>query len=152
MMASSASFRALRRLFGDRKGVALVEFALLAPVFMALFIGVVQVGIYMQNYSAIRSLASDAARDIAVEYQQVGTQPHDLPTLERDISGKAAVSPYNLDQNALTVTLTEVTPSDVDGSRKFDLDISYNPPTLISGTGFGDITIDYSRPIYVLSS
>ena len=153
MKRCSAPFRALRRLAGDRSGVALVEFALLAPVFMALFIGVLQLGIYTQNYSAIRSLASDEARDIVVAYQQQDLYaPPDIATFESDFKGKAAVSPYNLDQNALTFTLTEITPSDVDGSRKFTMDIAYSPPTFISGARFSPITLDYSRPVYVVGS
>ena len=62
--------RRFNRLARNQRGGAAVEFALLAPVFIALMMGVVEVGVYMQNYSAVRSLATDASRFTAVEYQK----------------------------------------------------------------------------------
>ena len=64
----------MRRLTANERGASAVEFALLAPVFISLMLGVVEVGMYMQNYSAVRSLASDASRFAAVEYQKACKQ------------------------------------------------------------------------------
>lgn len=141
--------RALKRLGQDRTGGALVEFALLAPVFIAMIIGVLQIGTYMQNYTAVRSLAADATRFGAVEYQksnQLGTSE-----LAADIVAMGATSPYNLNSDKLNVAVDEVTPSDVDGSRKFNMTITYQVPTFMSGIGFSDFTLTYSRPLYVIS-
>ena len=139
----------LRKVIGDRTGGALVEFGLLAPVFIAMMIGVVQVGIYMQNYTAVRSLASDASRFAAVEYQKT----NDLSTsvLESDIAAMAVTSPYNLNADYLTVTVAEVA-SDVNGARKFDLTLDYNVPSFLSGVGFSPITLTYDRPLYVIDN
>ena len=62
--------RHLLHLARNQRGGSAVEFALLAPVFIALMMGVVEVGVYMQNYSAVRALATDASRFAAVEYQK----------------------------------------------------------------------------------
>ena len=83
-----------RDLARDETGGALVEFGMLAPVFVAMLIGVLQVGTYMQNYTAVRSLASDAARFAAVEYQKNNNL--DDTTLESDIAAMGVTSPYNL--------------------------------------------------------
>jgi Flp pilus assembly protein TadG len=147
-MTRPAPFRRLRALTVDVTGGALVEFALLAPVFIAMVIGVLQIGTYMQNYSAVRSLASDAARFTAVEYQKSNTLS--TTELEADIVAMGAASPYNLSGDRLQVNLTEVSPSDVDGSRKFDMDITYQIPSFMAGIGFNDFTLDYSRPLYVI--
>lgn len=60
----------LDRIGSDRRGSVLVEFALLAPVIIALLIGVVQVGLHVQNSNAVRNLASDGARMATVAYQR----------------------------------------------------------------------------------
>jgi len=143
----------LPRLHGiarDRTGGALVEFALLAPVFIGMVIGVLQIGTYMQNYTAVRSLASDAARFTAVEFQKSNALT--TSELQADIVAMGATSPYNLDGNRLNVHIDEITPSDVNGSRKFDMDITYQVPSFMSGVGFSDIALDYSRPLYVIDN
>ena len=142
--------RTLRYAAADRTGSALIEFALLAPVFIGLMIGVLQVGTYMQNYTGVRSLASDAARFSAVEYQK--DNDLDEATLEADIEAMGATTPYNFDSNRLNVDLSEITPSDVGGSRKFDMTITYEVPSFMSGVGFSDFTLSYSRPIYVIDN
>jgi Flp pilus assembly protein TadG len=140
----------LRRLAASSDGASAVEFALLAPVFIALMIGVVEVGIYMQNYNAVRSLAGDAARFAAVEYQKnnVATES----TLETNIQAMGVASPYNLNNDLLVVDVDEVIPSRVDGAREFDLDITYSLPDIIGGTTIDNITLNYSRPLFVLDN
>ena len=149
MIRSSAIVRAMARLRRDSSGSTLVEFAILAPVFLGLMIGVLQIGTYMQNYTAVRSLASDAARFAAVQFQK----SNNLSTgdLESDIVAMGATTPYNLTAEHLAVDVSEVSPSDVDGSRKFDMQITYQVPTYMSGVGFKDITLTYSRPLYVIA-
>ena len=49
---------------------AAVEFALIGPLFLTMFMGVMQVGIGMQNYNALRSISADTARYAVVNYQR----------------------------------------------------------------------------------
>ena len=60
----------LRQLRGDTAGSAVVEFGILAPTIITLFLGVVQVGMWMQTYNALRSVAAESGRYVAVEYQK----------------------------------------------------------------------------------
>jgi Flp pilus assembly protein TadG len=141
--------RFMRRLQASDRGASAIEFALLAPVFLGLMMGVVEVGLYMQNYNAVRSLASDASRFAAVEYQKNNTITEDV--LEANIQAMGVALPYNLLDSQLTVTVTEVTPARVNGAREFDMDIDYALPDIIGGTTIDDFTISYSRPLFVLA-
>lgn len=143
-------WRRVGRLATNDRGASAIEFAILAPVFFSLMVGVVEVGIYMQNYNAVRSLASDASRFAAVEYQKNNTLGE--ATLEANIQAMGLASPYNLIDSQLTVTVTEVTPARVNGAREFDLDISYALPDIIGFMTVDNFTINYSRPLFVLDS
>jgi Flp pilus assembly protein TadG len=138
----------LRRLTASERGASAIEFALLAPVFLGLMMGVVEVGLYMQNYNAVRSLAGDSARFAAIEYQKNNSVTN--VSLEANIRNMGVASPYNLLNSQLTVTVTPVNPSRVNGALEFDLDIAYALPDIIGGTTLDDFTITYSRPLFVL--
>ena len=138
--------RLLRR---DSRGATVVEFALLAPVFMSVLIGVFETGIYMQNYNAVRNVAADAARFAAVEYQknnQLGTED-----LKLNIETIAQQSPYNLSPNRLQVTVTPVL-SRVVGAKEFNLQVKYTPPGFMEGLGMDGFNLSYSRPLFVLDN
>jgi Flp pilus assembly protein TadG len=139
---------ALRRLTASERGASAVEFALLAPVFISLMLGVVEVGLYMQNYNAVRSLAGDAARFAAVEYQKNNVVTEEA--LEANIKAMGLAAPYSLMDSQLTVTVTEVSPARVNGAREYDLDIDYALPDIIGGTTIDNFTVSYSRPLFVL--
>lgn len=134
----------------NSRGASAVEFALLAPVFFGLLFGVFEVGIYMQNYSAMRSLASDAARFAAVEYQKKNQVS--ATTIEDNVESMGISSPYFLRASQLTVDVTEVTPSIVNGARQFSMVITYDLPPIAGGITIDALTLTYSRPIFVLNS
>ena len=138
------------KILRDRRAASAVEFALLAPVFFALLFGVVAVGVYMQNYNAIRSLANEAARFAAVEYQK--NNAISATTMEDNITALGLSSPYFLNQSQLAVTVTEVNPSRVNGAREFDMDIKYALPDIASGIAIDNIELTYSRPLFVLKT
>lgn len=140
--------KVLNRLWRNSQAASAVEFALLAPVFFGLLFAVFQVGIYMQNYNAVRSLASDAARFAMVEYQKNNTMS--ATTMQDNIESMAVSAPYSLHSSQLTVAVTEITPSSVNGSREFDLDITYVLPTLLGGIKIDALTLTHSRPMFVL--
>jgi Flp pilus assembly protein TadG len=53
---------AKRRIASDTRGVAAVEFALVAPVFLVLLLGILYYGIYFGAVSSVQELTADAAR------------------------------------------------------------------------------------------
>ncbi len=145
----SAIVNRMRALARDGGGASAVEFALLAPVFIALLIGAVAVGIYMQNIHAVRSLATDASRFAAVEYQR--NNKISTTVIKDNIEARAVSTPYMLNPELLTVSVTEVTPSRVNGARELSMTISYALPSFIGGTKIDAFTYSQTRPIFVIA-
>ncbi|MFA9201691.1 MAG: TadE family protein [Cypionkella sp.] len=127
----------------------MVEFALLAPIFIALLFGAVAVGIYMQNINAVRSLATDATRFAAVEYQRNNRIAPSV--IQANIEARAVSTPYMLNPELLTVSVTEVSPSRVNGARELSMTISYALPSFIGGTRIDAFTYSQTRPIFVIT-
>jgi Flp pilus assembly pilin Flp len=62
-----------RSLWQDRRGAAALEFALVAPIFLALVIGTVETARWAWGAAATRDLAARAARCISVTPELCGT-------------------------------------------------------------------------------
>lgn len=137
----------IRALIRDRSGSVVVEFALIGPTFIAMMLGVLQIGIGMQNYNAMRAVAADALRYAVVNYQTnndlSNTQVRDYA---RSIAGK---SPYGLESSRLAVSVDSVADSRIDGTLEKSLQMTYSVPTVISFFGFNDFPISYSQAIFL---
>jgi Flp pilus assembly protein TadG len=138
--------RRLLRLRADHRGGTLIEFGILAPAVFAMMFGIMQIGLQMQNYNALRSVASDVARYTVVEYQK---NDKISATLIEDKALAIAVGPaYLLNPDRITVNVTTPT-SEITGATKFDVALTYVPPNFLKLIGMGDLTLNYNRPIYV---
>ena len=135
-----------RVLWRDIQGAALVEFALLAPTIFALMFGVLQVGFHMFAYNAVRSVASDTARYTIVEYQK--QDKLSITQIEDRAVAYAVNVPYGLDPSKLTATATKPL-SDIVGTTKFMLTITYVPANMLGFFGMSSPTITVTRPVYV---
>jgi Flp pilus assembly protein TadG len=62
LLHSVSPFRGLRRLVRDHSGASAVEFAIIAPVFILMIVGVLAYGIYFGAASSVQQIAADAAR------------------------------------------------------------------------------------------
>ncbi len=67
--------RLRRLLIGDREGSALVEFTLVVPMLMALVIGILSLGIVLNNFLQVTSAAGAGARAIALSRGTTVTDP-----------------------------------------------------------------------------
>lgn len=137
----------LDRIESDRRGSVLVEFALLAPVIIALLIGVVQVGLHVQNSNAVRNLASDGARMATVAYQrgnQLTAEQIGIMIRSEGVGGK-----YNLDTDRLEINVTQPT-SRIGGVREMRIQITYDPPNFLSFAGVSALRLSYERPVFLL--
>ena len=136
------------RLRGDRRGAAIVEFAILAPLLFAMVFGVIQVGLQMWSYNSLRSIVADTARYTMVEYQKGNEITTDQ--IESKAIALAVNSPYDFNiDNIGTVQADPVSPSDITGMTEFTLTMTYTPPTVLDFTGIRAPTLSISRPIYV---
>ena len=139
----------LRRITRDRTASMAVEFAMLAPAFLAMFIGLFQVSVYLQNYNAVRSLASDAARLVTVEYQK----DNDLTVgqIESIMLGMAVNPPYLLDTDRIAIDVTQEGASRINGATEFTLDITYVEEDWLPFVDLPDLSLEYERPVFVVS-
>jgi len=140
--------RLLKRLRNADAGSAAVEFALIGPALIAMLLGVVQVGIAMQNYNALRGISSDMARYSMVQYQ-TGNKLSDgqLTAYARSI---ATQSPYSLDGVRLTTQILTPATQRVTGATEKTIVLTYTVPSFLSVIGIGDVPISYSRPVFLL--
>ena len=93
-------FSRLRR---DREGSVAVEFALAGPVLIGMFMGVLQIGVGMQNYNALRGISGDVARYAVVNYQTANRLS--TSQLENYANGVASGAPYGLVRSRYTVSI-----------------------------------------------
>lgn len=131
----------------DSSGATVVEFAMLAPIFLALLLGVMTMGTYLQNFNAMRSAANDTTRQITVAYQRANkVQASEIENLAR---GVAVQAPYMLDTDRLDVTVQAAATSRVPGATEFTLRINYQ----LIGLPLVPVewmVVSYERPIFVV--
>lgn len=137
------------RLRHDERGSVLIEFALLAPVFLTLLIGVVQVGLHMQNATAVRNLAADGARFAVVQYQRERHSPTEV--IETWIRSEGVGGKYNLNTDRLGVTVTEQTPSRIAGSIEMKIRVTYSAPDFLAFVPGDVLELQYERPVFLLA-
>ena len=137
------------RLADDSRGSVAVEFSLLAPVFFVLLFGVLQVGIGMQNYNALRNASADVARYAMVQYA-TGNKLSDSQ-LENYAIGIGRSTPYILNNDSLTARITTPGVQRVAGASEKTLEVRYQIDSIIPALGLEGPYITYSRPIFLTS-
>jgi Flp pilus assembly pilin Flp len=136
----------LRRLRSDVTGATLLEFALLAPVLISMMIGVLQVGVWVQAYNAVRNIVNDTTRFAMVEYQRgnkISDEAIENRALELAGSGK-----YNLDES-LFLPKVSTKSTEVNGIKQRKLAISYRAPEFMPLLSTVAPNISYSRDLYL---
>lgn len=101
-----------------RRGVAALEFALLAPLFLTLVLGGVFYGLYMVTTIAVMQVAADGARAAVAG----------LTTAERtSLAQAAATTSLAAYASLLSPSLTTITTQVVPGNaRLFQVQVTYN--------------------------
>ena len=140
--------RVLRRLVAAKGGSTIVELGLLAPMMCALLLGVLQVGIGMHSYNALRGISSDVARYAIVQYQT----DNELSNSQlNDYARSVAVQPpYGLQGTDFTVNITNAANQRVAGAKELNFVMTYKIDSFLGVVGLEDFTISFTRPIFVL--
>jgi len=128
-------------------GSVAVEFGLLGPLLIAMLLGVLQIGIGMQNYNALRGVAADVARVVTVEYQK----SNELTNTQVQQLGQATAvqAPYLLDVESLDVSVADAAVQRVAGAKELTFTVTYTVPTLLTIIDLPAFNIRYTRPIFV---
>lgn len=140
----------LQELIRANRGSAAVEFALVGPAFLAMFLGVVQLGLALQSYNAVRNLSADVARHVTVQYQ-TGNQLSNAQIRGVTVA-RAIAAPYQLDGDRMAVFAPDATTQRLAGAKEIALTIQYRIPTIIQLFGFEGPEISYERPIFVTTT
>lgn len=140
-----ASF--LPRLRRDDRGSMAIEFALLGPVMIAMVLGVLQVGIGMQSYNALRGISGDVSRYAVVNYQTSNRLQNSQ--IEAYARSTASGPPYGLDRDQFGVVVEPATVQRVTGATELTLTLTYRVPSLLTIIGVGEIPLNFQRPIFV---
>jgi Flp pilus assembly protein TadG len=138
----------LKQLRASTDGSVIVEFALLAPLLIGMFMGVLQVGIGMQNYNALRGASADVARYAVINYQTNNRLT--TSQLQDYANGVATQAPYGLTRSRFTVTINTATTQRVTGAVEYTMTMRYTVPTMLSLLGVSEIPLTYARPIFVV--
>ena len=137
----------------ENHGSVAVEFALIGPAMLTMLLGVLQFGIGMQNYNALRSISAEVARYAVIDAQDAAAKSNmtlrdtnaELEKYGRKI---AADAPYGLNANNLTITVTSV-PTRVVGASERTIQLRYNIPSLLAVIGITSIPITYDRSAFI---
>lgn len=139
----------LSRLICDRRGGAAIEFALLAPAFLLMFIGVLQVGVGMQAHNSLRQVSSQTAREVSVQYQTANRLNNSQ--IAQVATANATSAPYILRSDRLTVTVETAGTQRVPSATELTLEFRYQVPTFLDFAGIDGPELTYTRPIFVES-
>ena len=142
--------RLLNQLRRSDDGSVAIEFALAGPVLIAMMMGILQFGIGMQNYNALRGISSDVARYAVVNYQTKNRLT--AAQLETYANGIASRAPYGMIVQNFESQVTTAATQRVTGATEFTIELSYRVPTFLGFIGLGEIPLTYSRPIFVVNS
>ncbi len=134
----------------DQSGSVAVEFALVGPLLIGMLMGVLQIGVGMQNYNALRGISADVARYSVVNYQTANRLT--VGQLQDYANGVAATPPYGLIRDRFTATIAPAANQRVTGATEYTITLDYDVPTMLSIIGIDEIPLSYSRPIFVIAA
>lgn len=136
-----------RRLRQAEEGTPAIEFALLAPLFFVMLFGVLQIGLWMHAYNALRGVTADVSRHVLVESQKAN------PISDEQIrlygTATAVQAPYLLASDRVTVGVTAAAEQRVTGARELRFSISYVVPGVLEIINLPEVTVSFSRPIFI---
>ena len=138
--------RRFRRLGSDRTGSAIVEFGILAPAILTLFVGILQVGLWMQCYNALRSVAADTGRYVAVEYQKSNRINNISMALW---ARQHAIDNFMFAEEKVSSNVSDAATQSIAGVTEKTLTLNYTMPSIFGIAGIGEIPVRFQRPIFV---
>lgn len=139
----------LPRLVRDENGAIAVEFALLGPIFLLLLVGVLQVGMAMQNYNALRGVSADVARYAMVQYQTGNALSNSQ--LETWAENRALGAPYLLDRNRVNAVITTAATQRVTNATELQIVVSYQLDSFLGFAGIEFPFVTYTRPVFLMN-
>lgn len=142
--------RILVRLIGDRGGTVAIEFALIGPAFLLMLLGVLQIGIALQNYNALRNVSADVARYAMVQHQTGNTVS--TSQIRTYALNHARGAPYLLHSSQLNAAVDDAANQRVAGAKELRITLTYQIDSLLEFAGLKGPFITFARPIFLLDN
>lgn len=108
-----------RKYLSDCRGAAALEFALIAPVLIAMLLGIAMLGMLFLAQAGLRSAVEDAAR-----YATIWPKPSQAQIQTRITARRFGMDPANIVAPTVTFT-TSSTPNYVTISMGYNITINY---------------------------
>ena len=99
-----SGLRDVRRLWGDRKGIAAVEFALIAPLLLALYFVTMELSLGIETNRKVGRIGSMVA-DLVTQKSSV--EKSEVEAIMQ--LGQALIQPYNRSKPKIVVTAIKIT-------------------------------------------
>lgn len=109
----------LRKFLSDRRGVTVLEFALVAPVLLAMLLGIAMLGILFLAQAGLRSAVEDAAR-----YATIWPRPSEAQIQARITARRFGMDPANIVAPTITFD-TSSSPNFVTITMGYNITINY---------------------------
>lgn len=138
-----------RRLLRNCEAATTIELAILAPAFLTLLFAVFQVGMAMQNYTALRGISADVSRYALVQYSTGNKLSIEQLRSHALAVGRSA--PYMLDSDMFNASVKKPVNQRVIAATEFELTLSYQVFSVMSSYGLTGPYITFARPIFVTS-
>ena len=138
--------RFIHRFARDERGSIAVEFAMLSPLLFTMIFGVIQIGVSMQSYNAMRSICSETARYAIVEYMKKNEVSNDDIAAFAENVGES--DKYLFMEN-LQASVTDAT-SRVSTASEKTLTVRYTPPALVAFLDWAQPELTFTRPIFLI--
>ncbi len=139
--------RRLRRLREDSSGTSAMEFALIAPIFIVMMLGVLQVGLWMHGYNGMRAVAAETSRYVTVEYQKGNrVSNYDVAVWARNT---AIQSSYILDGGTVSTLVVDDATQNIAGITRKTLTVNYQMSSIMGMIGIDALDMSFSRPMFV---
>lgn len=125
----SGLFGCWRRFAGDRDGISAVEFAIILPFMLTLYLGGSELGDGMSVDFKV-TLAARTVADIASQYESI-----DAPTMSQILgAAQTVVTPYSASN--MTVTVSEITTTNGNGAATVTWSCSLNGTARSTGSSY----------------
>lgn len=138
----------LRRLRTDCTGTSAMEFALVAPMFIILMLGTLQIGLWMHGYNGMRAVAAETSRHFTVQNQR-GTPGITNLTMARWARDEARNSSYILAGGTVTTDVTDNATQNITGVTQKTLTVTYQMSSFMGMVGISSLNLTFRRPIFV---
>ena len=130
----------------DRRGSTIIEFAILAPAIVTLFLGILQVGTWMQSYNALRSIAADTGRYTTVQYQKANYISN---IAMASWARNRAIDGYLFDGDDISTDVSDAANQQIVGVTEKTLTVTATYTSIMSIIGIENQTVTFARPIFV---